>query len=387
MRKVYVAGVFSTPFGKLGDASIKSLAIAAGIGAMADAKVSSEAVEHLYFGNFAAGMLQGQKMLAAVVASGLRLTLGPATAVEGACASGGIAFHLAALAVATGQCDIALAVGAEVMTGSTTEQVTNVLASAMDQASGEPLTGLTFAGFFSLLARRHMAVYGTTMDHFAYVAKKNRDNAQYNPRAQFFGHPVTWEKIQQSRLIAEPLRLYDCCPISDGASAAIIVSENVAKALGGTMIEVLASTQAAGPAALQEMDSLTSLSAVRHAAQAAYETAHVGPEDIDIAEVHDCFSAAEVIAMEDLGFCGPGEGGPYIASGSTLWDGERPVNLSGGLLSKGHPVGATGLAQVYEVVQQLRGTADRPARRARIGLTHNVGGTGGAVVINILART
>jgi acetyl-CoA C-acetyltransferase len=342
-------------------------------------------VGQFFLGNFAAGMLTAQQLLAPMVAGGIGLRGIPATTVEGACASGGIAFHRAVEAVTAGQCDIAMAIGAEKMSSMPTAEVTNVLVSAMDKSSLEPLTGLTFAGFFALLGRKHMLDYGTTLEQMSAVALKNRDNAQKNPLAHFFGKPATLEQINSSRMVADPFRLFDCSPISDGAAAVIVASETVAHRLSRLPIRVAASVQSSGPTTLQEMRTLTSLESARLAATTAYGQARVAASNIDIAEVHDCFTSAEIIAMEDLQFCQEGEGGGFVASGATCVDGSLPVNVSGGLLSKGHPVGATGLAQVFEIVRQLRGDADQQVSGARIGLTHNVGGTGGSVVINILS--
>lgn len=383
--QAYVMGVGCTAFGPQ-PTPLKHLALEAGRQALVNAGIDLTKIDRLYLGNFAAGLLQSQQLLAPMVAAGLGLSRCAASAVEGACASGGIAFHLAVRAVESGQCEAALAIGVEKMTAASTAQVTQVLVSAMDQLSGEPATGLTFPGFFALLAQRHMEVYGTTLDHLAAVALKNRMHAQFNPRAQFYGRPTTQEEIRASRLIASPFRLFDCSPISDGSAAAVVVSERLARQGAGKAIRVAASVQTAGPTSLQSMSRLTSIESAEQAAKEAYGKAGIRPEEVNVAEVHDCFTAAEIIAMEDLGFCPIGEGGPYIASGETQFSGSRPVNLSGGLLSKGHPVGATGLAQVFEVVRQLRGDADRVVPNARVGLTHNVGGTGGSVVINILMK-
>ncbi|MDI3328829.1 MAG: thiolase domain-containing protein [Alicyclobacillaceae bacterium] len=383
MRRVSIIGVGCTPFGKLNGRSIKDLALQACREALADAGIAPHQIEAFYLGNFAGGMLAQQELTAALVAGALGIGSVPSTKVEGACASGGIALRHGYMMVAAGYYDVVLVAGVEKMTQASTEEVTAALSAAADrQAEGS--TGLTFPGFFAAMARRYLHEYGATLDHLAAVALKNRENAQRNPRAHFYGKPATFDEIRQSRLVADPLRLYDCSPISDGACAAVLAAGERASEFRGTPVDILGSGQATGSTTLQEMDDLCSLEAVVEAARQAYEQAGVGPEDIDVAEVHDCFSIAELIALEDLGLMPRGEAGPRTAAGETRVGGRVAVNPSGGLLSKGHPVGATGMAQVFEIVRQLRGDSDHQVPRARIGLTHNVGGTGGVAAVHIL---
>jgi len=383
MRRVSIIGIGCTPFGKLDGRSIKDLALEACREALADAGVAPNQVEAFYLGNFAGGMLARQELTAALVAGALGIGSVPATKVEGACASGGLALRHGYMMIAAGYYDVVLVAGVEKMTQASTVEVTAALSAAADQQT-EGATGLTFPGFFAAVARRYMHEYGATPEHLAAVALKNRENAQRNPRAHFYGKSATLDDILSSRLVADPLRLYDCSPISDGACAAVLVASDRAREFARQPIHILGSGQATGCTTLQEMDNLCSLEAVVKAARQAYEQAGVGPEDVDVAEVHDCFSIAELIALEDLGLMPRGEAGPRTMAGETRVGGRVTVNPSGGLLSKGHPVGATGLAQVFEIVRQLRGEADNQAPRARIGLAHNVGGTGGVATIHIL---
>lgn len=385
MRRVSIIGVGCTAFGHRPE-SLKDLAVAACNEAIADAGVDRRRIEAFYLGNFGSGMLARQELTASIVANQLALPPIPVTKVEGACASGGIALRHGWLMVATGQADIVLVAGAEKMTSAPTEVVTEALAAATDVEAGEGKAGLTFPGFFAMVAARHMHEFGTTEEQLALVALKNRMNAQQNPRAQFYGKPADLEKIRSSRLIADPLRLFDCSPISDGAAAAVLCASELALEFTDQPIEILASVQSMGPATLGDMPSLETIPATVRAAEKAYQMAGITPQDVDVAEVHDCFTIAEIVAIEDLGFVAKGEGGPAVESGLTSMTGTIPVNPSGGLLSKGHPVGATGMAQCFEIVRQLRGQAENQVPDARIGLLQNLGGTGGTVTVTILGQ-
>lgn len=385
MRKVCIVGVGATRFGSHPETPLKDLAVDACTAALTDAGMGPDQIDAFYLGNYGAGMLVGQAFTASVVANELGLRSIPVTRIEDACASGGVALRHGWLMVASGQADAVLVAGVEKMTSAPTEAVTQALAAATDVESPEAHAGLTFPGFFAMVACRHMHEYGTRPEHLAAVAVKNRRNAQANPRAQFFGKPATLDQVLASRLIADPLRLFDCSPISDGAAAAVLCAADRLPE-GARAVDILTIAHALGPANLSDMPDLTSFPATREAARQAYEAAGLGPEDIDVLEVHDCFSIAEVVALEDLGFVPKGEGGPAVAEGLTALDGRFPVNPSGGLLSKGHPIGATGLAQCFEIVRQLRGEADNQVTGARIGLMHNLGGTGGTVTVSLLAR-
>ena len=384
MRGVSVIGIGCTPFGKQNGVGIADLALQACREALDDAQVPRSLVQAFYLGNFVSEALVHQGALAPIVAHRLGLGPIPCTRVEGACASSGIAFRHGVLLIASGLCDIVLVAGVEKMTSAETGAVTEALASAGD-AESEMRLGLTFPGTFGIIMRRHMHQYGTTREQVGMVSVKNRQNGSANPKAHF-QKPVALEEVLGSRLICDPLRLYDCTPISDGAAAAVLCAADLAAEFTQRPIDVIGSGHAMGPATLFEMADLTTFEASVAAAQQAYREAGLAPRDIDVAEVHDCFTIAEIVAIEDLGFVEKGKGGPAVADGLTARDGKLPINPSGGLLSKGHPVGATGLAQIYEIVGQLRGEAINQVKGAQIGLAHNLGGTGAVSTVHILKR-
>lgn len=384
MRQVLIAGIGSTPFGRHSDVAIQSLAIRAADAAIRESGVDRKEVGALYLGNFVSGPLTGQEVLAGLVADGLGLGQIPCTKVEGACASGGIAFRHAYLAVASGMCDVALAVGVEKMTHADTATTTAALNCAMDNRS-DGISGLTFPGLFGLAWQIHAERYGTTREQVSAVVSKNKANGLLNPLAQM-GATVGSDQILQSPLICDPLRLYDCCPTSDGAAALLLVAAEKRSALASTPVAVMASAQTRGSARIAGHPDLCTFDATVMAAEAAYAQAGISANEVDFVELHDCFSIAEVIDTEDLGIVPRGHGGGYALEGRTQVGGDIPVNPSGGLLSKGHPVGATGLGQIYESVLQLRGQHPNQVRDAAIGLTHNLGGTGVACTVNILKR-
>lgn len=386
MRSVSIIGIGSTPFGVNENDTLKSMAINACLEALNDASVGQEAIDSFYVGNFISGFIAGQETIAPQIADllGLRKDIA-ATTVEGACSSGGIALRHGMFQIATGLCDFALILGVEKMTHASTAKNTEGLALGMDHESSEGKTGLTFPGFFALVAQRHMHEFGTTSDHLASVAVKNRDNAKFNPRARF-RNPVSMEVIRDSKLISDPLRLFDCCPISDGASAVVLCPTEIARQYTSHPIEIVGSAQTTGYNSLYNTPSATTLDATAIAASQAYEMAGVTAEDIDVVELHDCFTIAEIVDSEDLGLFPKGKGGFAVADGLSRVDGKIPINPSGGLLSKGHPVGATGVAQVYEIARQLRGTHENQVKNAEIGLTHNLGATGQVCTVHIFRR-
>ena len=384
MRPVVIAGVGSTPFGKLPGQDIVSLTVDACRAAIADTAIARDRVEAIYLGNFVGERLAGQGALASVVAGRLGLAGVPATKVEAACASGGIAVRHAYLSVAAGLHDCVLVAGVEKMSDMPTGEITAALSTAGDELA-EMRTGLTFPGAFAMIMGEHMARYGTTREQIAMVSVKNHANGVTNPKAQF-RKPTSVAQVLSSRPVAAPIRLFDCPPISDGAAAALICAQEIADGSAAPPIRILGSGQASGPAALTDVDDLTTFPATTAAARSAFETAQVGPTDVDVAEVHDCFTIAEIVATEDLGFFPKGEGGPAVESGATHVGGSIPINPSGGLISKGHPVGASGVGQIYELVQQLRGAAANQVGDARIGLAHNLGGSGAAATVHVLAR-
>jgi acetyl-CoA C-acetyltransferase len=306
----------------------------------------------------------------------------PATRTEAACASSGAALRSGIYAVLSGLADIVLVGGVEKMTHRTTAEVTEYLAMASDYPF-EQWHGITFPGLYALMATAHMHKYGTTEAQMAEVAVKNHHNGALNPKAHM-QKEITLEKALNSRPVATPLKLYDCSLITDGASCAIITKPELAKRFTDQPVHIIGTGQASDTIGLYERQSLTSLQAAKLAAKTAYKMAATKPENINVAEVHDCFTIAELIAYEDLNFCKTGEGGTLAESGETQLDGRLPINTSGGLKSKGHPVGATGTAQAYEIYLQLTGQADkRQVKNAKIGLTHNVGGSGATATVHI----
>jgi len=308
-----------------------------------------------------------------------------ATRIENACASSGVALGLGVSAVFSGMYDIVMVGGVEKMTHRTTSDVTEFLAMASDYPF-EQWHGITFPGLYALMATAHMHKFGTTEEQMAMVAVKNHHNGALNPKAHM-QKEVTLEKAMASKVIAWPLKLYDCSLITDGASCLILTKPELAKKFTDTPVHIIGSGQASDAIGLYEREDITTIKAGKLAGQEAYNMAKVKPQDADIAEVHDCFTIAEIIAYEDLGFCKPGKGGSLVEEGVTEIGGKIPVNTSGGLKSKGHPVGATGVAQAYEIYLQLTGQAEkRQVEGAEIGLSHNVGGSGATAIVHIYRR-
>jgi acetyl-CoA C-acetyltransferase len=309
----------------------------------------------------------------------------PATRVEAACSSSGAALRAGIYAVLSGLCDVVMVGGVEKMTHRTTAEVTEYLAMASDYPF-EQWHGITFPGLFALMATAHMHAYGTTEKQLAAVAVKNHFHGSLNPKAHM-QKEITLENALSSRVIAWPLKLYDCSLITDGASCIILTKPELAKKYTDMPVQIIGSGQASDTIGLYERENFTSLTAASLAAKKAYEMADVKPEDVDVAEVHDCFTIAEIIAYEDLGFCKAGEGGRLVENSETKLGGRTPVNTSGGLKAKGHPVGATGTGQAYEMYLQLTGQAEkRQVTDAEIGLTHNVGGSGATATVHIYRR-
>jgi len=309
----------------------------------------------------------------------------PAVRIESACASSGSALRIGILAILSGLHKVVMVGGVEKMTHRTTAEVTEYLAMASDFPF-EQWNGITFPGLYALLATAHMDKYGTTEENLAKVAVKNHHNGTLNPKAHM-QKEITLDKAMTSKVVAWPLKLYDCSLITDGGSCIILTHPDIAKKYTDTPVHIIGSGQASDTIGLYEREELTSLKAARIAGQEAYRMAGVEPKDLDVAEVHDCFTIAEILAYEDLGFCGVGKGGNLINEGTTEIGGKLPVNPSGGLKSKGHPVGATGTAQAYEIYLQLTGQAQkRQVDGANIGLSHNVGGSGATASVHIYRR-
>ncbi len=379
MRDVVVIGAGMTKFGELWDKSIKDIFVEAALKAIEDAGVKK--IDSMYVGAMSSGLFVGQEHLGAVMADYLGVTPIPATHVESACASGGVSFRQAFLEVASGASDVVLAGGVEKMTDGA--DVTDALATAADQEY-EVYHGVTFPGLYAMIANAHMHEYGTTREQLASVAVKNHRNGAMNPNAQFRSE-ITLEQVLNSTRVADPLGLLDCSPVSDGAAAVIVASMDVAKKLKKKPIRVIASAQASDTIALHSRPNFTTIGAVVNAAKKAYKMAGIKPSDIDLCEVHDCFTIAEIVVTEDLGFFKKGKGGEAVEKGLTSIGGKIPINTSGGLKSKGHPVGATGIAQIIEIYEQLNGKAgDRQVKGAQIGMAQNMGGSGASCVIHIL---
>ena len=383
MKDVYVVGMGTTQYGK-SDYCAKDLAIKSVSQALNSCGVDKEQVDELYLGNFISGIIDGQETLGSHVTDGVGLTGIPAMKVEGACASSGIAFKQACRAISTGIADIVIAVGTESMTKAPTSKFTRALGSAADQNT-DGTAGLTFPGFYGLWLDRYMNEFNIKRKYIASVPVKNRKNGVKNPRARFRSE-ITTKEVINSRSIANPLNLYDCCAAADGSTAVILASSEISHSITNNPIKVLGVGHATGISASHRYNNLLTLDATVDAAKEAYKQAKVGPNDIDVVELHDCFSAAEIGDSEDLGFFKKGEGAIAAVKGKTAIDGEIPINPSGGLLSKGHPVGATGLGQIYEICKQLKNDHENQVNNAEVGLAHNLGGSGAVSTVTILGN-
>ncbi|MBI2405265.1 thiolase domain-containing protein [Candidatus Gottesmanbacteria bacterium] len=383
---VSIIGASTTKFGELWGTSPRQLAREAVEGALADAGIDQKKVDALFVANMLAGPLAGQQHLGPFFAEELGLHV-PAFTIEGACASGGLAVHAAVNAITSGQYEIMVVLGVEKMTDHKPEDVATALMGA--GSDEERLSGATFPGLYALLARSHMEKFGTTQEELASIAVKNHFHASLNTNAQFH-NTLTVEDVMKSSKVADPITLLECSPISDGAAAVVLTKSRKG-------VRIVASEVATDTLGLAQRKSLTQLLATQEAASHAYKKAGVGPNDIDVAEVHDCFTIAEILAMEDLGFYKKGKAARAIARGETsLPDSGNPrdsrnrrlvVNPSGGLKGCGHPVAATGIKQMVELVHQLRGTAGkRQVAGARVGLAQNVGGSGATAVVHILKK-
>lgn len=412
-RGVAVVGAGMSRFGAFPDKASRDLFVEAfqEMRASVDKGLDPGDIEAIYIGNYSSDLFEGQGHTAPLMADWVGLTPRPATRVEDACASSGVALRQGIIAIASGLYDIVLVGGIEKMSDLPTERVTDALATAGDALYEIP-AGFTFPGFYAAMATAYLHRYGAAPESLMRVGIKNHDNGALNPRAQFQatiadimarrqrraaekGRPVPdWpdemaflHDDQANPVIAWPLRLFDCSPISDGASAVLLVAEELARSFSEDPLYVIGSGQASD-VALHDRPDPTSIRAARLAAQQAYEMAGITPADIKLAEVHDCFTIAEIIATEDLGFFEPGQGHVAVEEGLTTRHGLKPVNTSGGLKAKGHPVGASGAAQVVEVWKQMRGQAGQRQvpRDVDLALTHNVGGTGQTCVVHIFER-
>jgi len=382
-NKVCVLGAGSTKYGKLNEGIIE-IALKASIDAIDSAGITPQDIQAGYISNVF-GVTDRQVHMAPVIMSNLGVPEVPGLTIESACGSGSIMFREAYANVAAGFYDCILGLGVEKITHTGTIQSTTLFSYCSDFFY-EGGNGASFPGLFASIARSYMAKYKASEEDLARVAVKNHENGILNPKAHV-RKKITIDDVLKSPVVASPLKLYDCCPFSDGASAIILCSEDFAKKSGRPFIEVIGSGRGASPAAVQGRDDITTIPSTVAAANQAYKMAGITAKDIDFAEVHDCFTIAELIDIEDLGFFKKGAGASAVREGATSRDGEIPINPSGGLKSKGHPIGATGIGQVVEVFEQLTGKAEqRTVRDAEVALTHNFGATGASAAVHIFKR-
>lgn len=374
---MYIIGIGRTKFGNL-DKTLPQLMYEAMYKAIDDSELEITDIDAIIIANFLAGPSQSQLHLNSLTQSLLPGIDIPIFRVEAACASGGLAIYQALLMPT--KFENILVVGVEKLTNQSTKKSTKNLGMAGDLLRDQR-EGLIFPAQYAVIADQYMRKYNATLDDLALVSLKNHENATLNPLAHFYHKKVDIDMINSSPVVCSPLRLFDCCPISDGA-AAIVLSR---KKKNDRAIRIIGSAIATDVLSLSQRKSFTSFNATITAAKNAYEMAKISPRDVNIAEVHDCFTIAEIIAMEDLGFCKKGEATNLIKKGETTLSGKLPINTDGGLIGDGHPVGATGVAQICEIVEQLKGTAGkRQIDKVKIGLAHNVGGAGGTAVVHIL---
>ncbi len=384
MRRVAIVGIGCSRFGELWEDGFRDIVLEAGIEALQDADLEGKEIEALYVGNMSGGKYIGQEHIASLIAdySGLAEFSIPATRVEAADASGGLALRHAYMAVASGLHDIVIAAGAEKVTdvGDPME----ILSSSADQ-EWENFVGANLPAIYAIMARLHMEEYGTREEDLALVSVKNHKNAVNNPKAQF-RREIKVEDVMNSPYVAEPLKLLDCASVSDGAAAVILAEEETARKITDTPVYINACTQASDYLAIQSRKDILTMRAVVKAARDAYRFAGIEARDVDVAELHDSFTIAEIMQYEDLGFAKKGEGAKLVREGVTFADGDLPVNPSGGLKACGHAVGATGIRQAYEITLQLRGDAGKRQVDAEVGLSLNVGGSGATAVVTIFGR-
>ena len=385
MRDVAIIGVGITKFGELWDASFRDLGIEAGLKAMNDANLTGSEVDGMFIGNMSSGRFINQDHIGALIAdyAGMASSNVPATRIEAAGASGGMAFRQAVMAVASGMNDIVVVGGAEKMTDVSDEATNTILDSATDQ-QWEATMGATFASLNAMIARRCIYEGIATREEIASMAVNSHFHGALNPDAQF-RKAINLDTVLRSSPVADPLTVFDCAPISDGAAAVVLCPLDIAKRYTDRPVKVAASTQASDTLALFHREDITTFAATAAAAKKAYALARIEAKDIAVAEVHDHFTIEGILALQDLGLFEKGKAGKAVKDGQAAIGGKVAVNTSGGLKARGHPIGATGVAQIVEITRQLRGTADkRQVANARYGLTQNVGGTGSAVVVNIL---
>lgn len=380
VEKVCVLGAGSTKYGKLDD-SITDITLQASVGAIESAGIEPREIQAGYISNVF-GIADKQVHLGPVIMSNLGIPEKPSLSIESACGSGSVSFREAFANVAAGFYDAVLVAGVEKVTHTGTEWTTTYFSYCSDFFY-EGGAGASFPGLFASMARAYLNEFKATEEDLAQVAVKNHENGLLNPKAHL-RKKITIDDVMKSAVVASPLKLYDCCPFSDGASAVILCSEKFAKEHSKDYVKVIGSGRGGSPATLAGRDHMTTIPSTKLAAEAAYKMAGVTPKDIDFAEVHDCFTIAEIVDTEDLGFFEKGKGVQAIREGRTKLNGEISVNPSGGLKAKGHPIGATGVGQVVEAFDQLTGKAgERTVKDAKIGLTHNFGATGASCAVHI----
>jgi acetyl-CoA C-acetyltransferase len=384
MARVGIIGCGQTAFGRRSDATVQELAFEAWRAALADAGVEPDVVEATVVGSVPE--YHKQRSLPGVIQEYLNLNPRPVWLTEAACASGSAALRTAWLEIAAGVHDVVAVIGCQKMTELETAEILALMGRVGD-VQWESGFGTTFPGYYAMFARRHMHEFGTTSDQLAAVAVKNHHYGAANPKAMF-RKEITVAKARASEEVSAPLSVYDCCANADGAACVILAGERAARALGKDRVVWLDGMGCASDSmSVLRRTDLTGLPSARAAAAQAYAMAGVTAKDIQVADVHDCFTIAEIMAYEDLGFCGRGEGGPFIDARGSYIGGAHPVNLDGGLKAKGHPIGATGVSMTCEIVSQLRGECGpRQVPGASVGLTHNVGGIGQYCFVNVLRR-
>ena len=383
MENVCILGAGSTKYGKLNE-SIIEIAISASVDAIESAGISPNDIQAGYISNVF-GVADKQVHIAPVIMSNLGISHVPGLTIESACGSGSVMFREAFANIRAGFYNCVLALGVEKITHTGTTQSTTLFSYCSDFFY-EGGNGASFPGLFASIARAYMTKYKADEEDLAHVAVKNHENGLLNPKAHV-RKKISVEDVLKSPVVASPLKLYDCCPFSDGASAVILCSEDFAKKSGKPYIQVVGSGRGGSPAAVQGREDISTIPATVIAANQAYKMAGITAKDVDFAEVHDCFTIAEIIDVEDLGFFQKGKAAREIREGSTSRKGKIPINPSGGLKSKGHPIGATGIGQIVEVFEQFSGLAgERTIKGAEIALTHNFGATGASAAVHIFKK-
>ncbi len=385
MARASIVGAGMTKFA-IHDTTLQELFAEAAFGAIDDAGIASDEIDALYLGNTMGGMTEHSIHLAPAIASHIGLSGIPCQRFEDACATSSNAFKHAVQAVESGRHEVVIAGGVERCSRSTgidTPGMTRIFDSVVHKQTEQP-AGMTAPGFFALLTKRHMHEHGTTREQLAEIAVKNHHHGSLNPRAQF-GDEISIDDVLESPMVADPFRLYDCCPFSDGASAVIVASQDAADSFDGESVDVAGIGHSTDTVPIADNPVPHKTNAARRAAEEAYDQAGIGPADVDFAEVHDCFTGEEIMAVEALGLYADGGGGPAAAAGDFYIDGAMPINPSGGLKAKGHPLGATGTAQLVELTDHLRGDAgDRQVENATTGVAHNLGGDASTTMVTVL---